>query len=214
MLKAPKALLFDLDGTLVDSRADIAAACNFALERAGRSALPLAAIAAMIGDGSRTLLARAFGLPVDALALEAAMADFSAYYTQHPAVLTTFLPGAREALAELSGSYRLALVTNKPTEITLEILRVTDVAKHFSAVTGGGDGPLKPDAAPILRVLAELDVAPADAWMIGDGPQDIGAAKAAGTTSIAVRGAFEHPLPADVTIDSLLDLPALLARAS
>ncbi len=214
MLDTPKALLFDLDGTLVDSRQDIAAACNHALERAGRPPLALDAITSMIGDGSRTLLARAFQLPVDAAELDAAMADFSAYYTQYPAVFTTFLPGAQAALEQLGTRYRLALVTNKPKEIALEMLRVLAIAKHFSAVTGGGDGPLKPDPAPIHRVLAELGVAPNEAWMIGDGPQDIAAARAAGTVAIAIRGHFAHPVPADLSIASLLDLPLLLAKST
>ncbi|MEO8800082.1 MAG: HAD-IA family hydrolase [Polyangiaceae bacterium] len=211
MLETPKALLFDLDGTLVDSRQDIAAACNHALERAGRPLLALDAVTRMIGDGSRTLLARAFQLPGDALELDGAMADFSAYYTQCPAVFTTFLPGAQAALEQLGTRYRLALVTNKPRVITMKVLDAMGMTRHFKAITGAGDGPLKPDPAPILRVLAELEVEPRDAWMIGDGPQDIGAAKAAGTVSVLVGPpSFE----ATVTIPTLFDLPPLLARST
>ncbi|MGH7285976.1 MAG: HAD family hydrolase [Polyangiaceae bacterium] len=217
-LRRPHALLFDLDGTLVDSRGDIAAACNHALACAGRAPLGLEVVTKMVGDGSRTLLARAFDVPKDSPLLETAMADFLAYYIQNPAEFSTFLPGAEACLRGFEGA-RIALVTNKPRAATMAVLDVMGIAKYFSAVTAGGDGALKPAADPILRVANELAVGPADTWMIGDGPQDIGAAHAAGAGAIAVRGGF---LPAlrveaekpDAWIDSLLDLPALIERAS
>ena len=168
----------------------------------------------MVGDGSRTLLARAFGAPKDSEIVEAAMADFLAYYTQNPAEFSTFLPGAELCLRGFDG-VRIALVTNKPRDATLAVLDAMGIAKYFAAVTAGGDGPLKPAADPILRVARELSVAPAETWMIGDGPQDVGAGHAAGAVTIAVRGGFlpearvkaEKP---DAWIDSLVDLPALL----
>ena len=214
----PRALLFDLDGTLIDSRGDIAAACNHALVRAGRAPLPLDAITKMVGDGSRTLLSRAFDAPRESATVETAMADFLAYYTQNPAEFSTFLPGAEACLRGIDG-VRIALVTNKPRAATLAVLEAMRIAKYFSAVTAGGDGPLKPAPDPLLRVAKELSIDPRDTWMIGDGPQDVGAGHAAGAFTIAVRGGF---LPAarveaakpDLWIDSLVDLPSVLSRAT
>ena len=169
----------------------------------------------MVGDGSRTLLARAFDAPKDSALVEAAMEDFLAYYTQNPAEFSSFLPGAELCLRGF-GDVRIALVTNKPRAATLAVLDAMGMAKSFSAITAGGDGPLKPAADPIVRVARELGIDPRDAWMIGDGPQDVGAGHAAGAFAVAVRGGFlpesrvEAEKP-DAWIDSLLDLPALLS---
>lgn len=169
----------------------------------------------MVGDGSRTLLARAFDAPRESALVEAAMSDFLAYYTQNPAKFSTLLAGAERCLRGFEG-VRIALVTNKPRAATLAVLDAMGIAKYFSAVTAGGDGPLKPAADPIVRVARELGIDPRDTWMIGDGPQDVGAGRAAGAFTIAVRGGFlpesraEAEKP-DAWIDSLLDLPALLS---
>jgi 2-phosphoglycolate phosphatase len=219
-LLVPKAIIFDLDGTLIDSRGDIAAAANHALELAGRAKLPVETISTMVGDGAKMLVARAFDLPPDAPELEASLAAFHAYYTQNPAVFSTYLPGAKQALADLqTENVRLALATNKPRTTTLAVLHALDLTKYFSAVTAGGDGPLKPAPDSLLRIFAELGVDAKDTWMVGDGPQDIGAANAAGCVGIAVGGGFasrsrlEEAKP-DAWIDSLAELLPLVERAS
>ena len=216
----PKAILFDLDGTLIDSRADIAAAANHALERAGRAKLSIEKISSMVGDGARMLIARAFDLPADAPELETSLHDFHVYYTQNPAVFASYLPGATEAMSALREStLKLALATNKPRETTAALMHAMDMAKYFSAWTAGGDGPLKPAPDPLRRILAELAIDPKDAWMVGDGAQDIGAARAVGCTAIAVGGGFasrasvEAAKP-DAWIDSLHELVPLVQAAS
>jgi phosphoglycolate phosphatase len=215
-VRAPRAIIFDLDGTLIDSRGDIAAACNHALERAGRAKLPVEKISTMVGDGARMLLARAFELPSDSIEIENALPHFHAYYIQNPAKFSTYLHGAVATLTELRAkNFKLALATNKPRPTTLAVMAAMDMSKYFSAITAGGDGPLKPAPDPLLRIFGELAVNASDSWMVGDGPQDIGAARAAGCTSIAVGGGFVAPerleaAKPDAWIDSLSELLPLL----
>ena len=102
----PRAALFDLDGTLIDSKGDIAAACNAALASVGGSPLPVDVIASFVGDGSAKLVARALGRDVDDALTRAALAEFNAYYEAHPVVHTTIAPGAIEALTRSARSPR------------------------------------------------------------------------------------------------------------
>jgi phosphoglycolate phosphatase len=203
-------LVFDLDGTLIDSRRSIAAACNHALAAAGRAPLPELEIAGYVGDGARTLVARAFREEPRSAVVDAALVEFVRFYTAHPILGTTWLPGAREAL----GFGRATLVTNKARAITVEILRALDVAHLFVAVIAGGDGPLKPDPAPILAAVRALGAPAASTWVVGDGVQDLLAGKAAGCRTAAVLGGFtsEERLRAvgpDVVLASLEKIDAL-----
>ena len=185
-----KALVtFDLDGTLVDSRGDIAAACNHALASVGRSELPLATITAFVGDGGRRLLERALNVEADAPMVDAALAVFDAYYREHPAEHTVFLPGAREALDALR-DHPLAIATNKSRTATLAVLDALGVRDRFAAVSAAGDGPLKPDPEGLLRLCSALSARAEDTFMVGDGPQDIGAGRSAGCITVAVLGGF------------------------
>jgi len=212
---APDAVLFDLDGTLIDSQADIAAACNHALETHDRARLPDSVIRTFVGDGARVLLARAFGVRPDAPELESPLEAFHAFYRANPVVHTTLLPGARESLDAARGKKRI-LATNKPRETTLRVLEVLGILGEFDAVRGGGDGPLKPHPFTLLSALNEVNVEPSRAWMVGDGPQDVGAGKAAACA--ATIGVLEGFLPSsrlyasgpDVVLSSLHELPALL----
>lgn len=215
----PRAVLFDLDGTLVDSRADIAAACNHALVSQGRAPLPLETISGFVGDGARTLLMRAFALRSDHPTLDRAVHEFRSFYETHPVRWTTVLPGVREVLSLLtsgtgSTACACAVITNKPRRIADAVLDRLGMRDSFVAVRGGGDGPLKPDPWSILDVLATLGIAPEAAWMVGDGPQDIGAGRAAGCWTVAVRTGFgTHAALADAmphcTLDSMADLAAV-----
>ena len=215
----PRALLFDLDGTLVDSRADIAAACNAALFAHGRPALPVAAILPMVGDGARALVARAlssFEPPSDAL-LDDVLATFGAYYLAHPCVHTVLLPGAREVLDEAATlALPCALVTNKPRDVTIALVEALGLT--FEALWAGGDGPLKPAPDCVLAMVARLAVAAGDAWMIGDGPQDVGAGKAAGCFTVGVPGIAERARllasGPDLVCESLYDLRDELRRVT
>jgi phosphoglycolate phosphatase len=221
-LSPARAILFDLDGTLVDSRRDIANACNFALESRGRRALDEGTIAGYVGDGARQLLARAFGLPPGDAEIEQALAGFQSFYAEHAADHTRWMPGALEALDALADR-PLALVTNKPRAATLAVLDALGARRRFASIVAGEDAPLKPDPGSILAALRALPasvgaITPRDAWMVGDGPQDILAGRAAGCTTIAVSGGFasRESLAAaepDATLESLTQLVALVASA-
>jgi phosphoglycolate phosphatase len=188
------AVVFDLDGTLIESRGDIAAACNHALEACGRSALPIEIIRTYVGDGARMLIARAFELSPEAPEVDRALEDFHAYYQANPVKYTHLLPGVAEVLAALgAAAIPMAVATNKPRKTTLLVLDALALTPRFSAVAAGGDGPLKPHPFIVEAVLAQLGVEPRDAWMVGDGPQDVGAGRAAGTATIGVLEGFVDP---------------------
>jgi 2-phosphoglycolate phosphatase len=210
-------IVFDLDGTLIDSRLDIAIAANHALEAHGFAQLSVGEIASYVGDGARLLLSRAARLEPNAPALDALLATFVAYYAEHPTDHTLLLPGAHEALAQLS-HLPLALCTNKPRSITDRILANLRLPAKFQVVVAGGDLPEnKPDPLPLRYIAEKLGLNAAELVMVGDGAQDIACAKAAGAHSIGVTGGLqgsERLLASEpeVLLNSLLELPAALVQ--
>lgn len=209
----PRALLLDLDGTLVDSRDDIATSLNAALAAHGIAALePLSRVYPFIGDGARVLVTRALaaaGHP--AATVEEVLATFATQYGGEPCVHTTLLDGAKEIFA---CGVPCAVVTNKPRPVTLKLLARLGLAP---ADVWAADGPLKPAPDSIFAVCKRLDVSPAEAWMVGDGPQDIGAGKAAGAFTVAVLGGIaDHDAvraaKPDLVVSSLRDVISSVAR--
>lgn len=215
-LPRPAALLFDLDGTLVDSRRDIAAALNVALGQLGRAPLPLEMVLPMVGDGARMLVMRALLVGEDAPAPEAlvdrGLTLYNDAYLAAPCVHTVVLPGVMIALAL---GLPTALVTNKPRNVSLALLDALGLRDAFGAIYASGDGPLKPAPDGIRTVCRAIAVSPSDTWMIGDGPQDVLAARNAGATAIAVAGIAEREavLAAGphVVLTTLEELPPLLS---
>jgi phosphoglycolate phosphatase len=212
----PRAIAFDLDGTLIDSRRDIAAACNHALTAAGRPPLPLEVIVTFVGDGIRALVGRAFGLAPDDPALDPHVAVLVRYYEAHPVDGTVFMPGAREALDALT-DLPLALVTNKARSVTLSVLEALGILGRFAFVYAGGDGPLKPNAEPVLACARALSAEREALWVVGDGDQDVRAARAAGAYAVGVLGGFapEEKLRGanpHVVLASIGELPRLLRQ--
>ena len=210
------AVVFDLDGTLVDSCEDIAQAANFCLNAAGFPPRSSAEIQAFIGDGSRLLLARAAGLDASDVRLDEMLERFFVYYTAHALDHTRLLPGVREVLAALSHLPR-ALCTNKPRITTLALLEGLGIDAMFDAVVAAGDVPYhKPHPAPLLRASELLGVPCERVVLVGDGPQDVACARAAGARSIGLTEAIIVPIErlraaAPDALVALSDVPAQIA---
>ncbi len=187
-------VVFDLDGTLVDSCEDIARAANHCLQQAGFAPRTTHEVRGFIGDGARLLLARAAALDPEDRRLDELVVGFSAYYTAHPAEHTRLLPGAGEVLRALADLPR-ALCTNKPRSVTLALLDALHIASELDVVVAAGDVPHhKPHPAPLERVGELLGVSTRRLVLVGDGPQDIACAKAAGARSIGISEAIIVPL--------------------
>lgn len=210
------AVVFDLDGTLIDSRDDIASAANVALAAVGRSPMTRDAVCRHVGDGARALIERCLGATAGRDEVERALSVFLHHYAAHPAAGTTLMPGAAVVLDGL----RLpkAVCTNKPRAITEAVLSALGLTAHFAALVAGDDlEHKKPDPAPLLSIARTLDVAPTALVMVGDGPQDIECGRAAGALTVGVRGGMlpEELLRAarpDALLADLGELPALLRR--
>ena len=210
-------IVFDLDGTLVDSRRDIAEAANHALEKAGLERLPHDELESYVGDGAPLLMARAARIDVKDAKTEAMVAYFLDYYAEHAIDHTAVMPGALEALEALGG-YPLGVCTNKPRRTSVAVLRGLGLEARFKGVVAGDDLPQrKPDPAMVHEAARKLGVPVAEVVMVGDGPQDVLAGRAAGAFTVGVRGgiqAFERLAASepDLMIDTLAELPAAINR--
>ena len=214
----PKAVVFDLDGTLIDSAPDIAHALNRATEKRGIEPFSLYQVKEMIGGGVPQLVGRALrarGMPDDGLM--PLVEEFIALYRENLTTRTKIYEGARELLEQLHGEgRRLGVCTNKNHELTVEILEQLDLAKYFPSVIGEREGyPRKPDPAPLLEVVAELGASPQDALMAGDSEADVACARAAGMPVLVVDFGYSRAAPealgADAVISRLSELPRLFS---
>jgi len=224
-VSGPQAVVFDLDGTLIDSAPDLRAAVNRLLAGLGRPPLPVEAVKAMVGDGVARLVERAFaatgGPPDDGGAdgLAAWVARFGDDYENSGFPLTHAFAGTAEVLAELAAAgFGLAVCTNKPQAATDAILARLGLARFFGAVVGGDavpGGVRKPDPAHPLAALAALGVDPARAAMVGDHLNDLACARAAGMPAILCAWGYSArpvaELGADAVIGRIEELPAALA---
>jgi phosphoglycolate phosphatase len=184
-----RAVVFDLDGTLIDSAPDIAAVVNRVLAAEGHAALTLDEVRGMIGDGAKQLLERAFaarGAVAEPRHRDAFLSDYQA----NPVHETSCYPGMEEALVTLKGQGRqLGLCTNKPIGPTTRILDVLGLTPYFAAIIGGDSTPYnKPDPRHLAAVLAEMEVA--SAIMIGDHPNDLNAAADLGQDAVFVSWGY------------------------
>lgn len=213
-------IVFDLDGTLVNSRRDITDAANTLVVEHGGAPISEERIGAMVGEGAAVLVSRAFaaeGLaqPPDALA------RYLEIYSRRLLAHTRPYHGIPEALASLARRARLAVLTNKPLAATRQILEGLDLARFFDAADVlGGDGPLprKPDPAGLASLIARADAAAAETAMVGDSLIDWRTARAAGTRICVARYGFgfgtfprDHLEPEDLAVDAPTDLARALA---
>lgn len=217
----PKAILFDLDGTLVDSAADMAAALNHVLVQDGFPELSVAAVTRMIGGGIPLLIERALVAHGEEATQERVAAVYPRYreaYISRAVEQTRLFPGVADVLqACREKGARLGVCTNKPEEISRVILSGLGVDSLFDVVIGGDTlAAKKPDPAPVLEGLERLKCAPAEGLMVGDSAADANAAKAAAVRAILVTfGYSQDPvrsLPNDGIVESFADLPGAIGR--
>ena len=214
------AFIFDLDGTLVDSRTDIAASANVARAAIGLPPLAEPVLRGYVGDGVMLLLRRALGhdqarvLAADDTRLGPAHAAYVDHYGRHLLDHTQPFAGVPELLTALSGA-PLMVATNKPGGFSVTILAGLGLAGFFRCVVGGDQAPArKPDPAHLRACLEGLDVAPREIVVVGDSPNDILAARALGAVSVGCtwglvpEGELRAARP-DHLIDAPLDLAAL-----
>ncbi|HEV2678408.1 MAG TPA: phosphoglycolate phosphatase [Aliidongia sp.] len=216
-MTAKQLLLFDLDGTLIDSAGDLHHAINEMLTAVGRAPLTLPQVVGMIGNGVPTLVKRALAAsPGDPVEHADAMARFDAAYDADPTTLTTIYPDVAETLDRLAAAGRvLAVCTNKHVDSARHILADLGLARHFGHLIGGDSLPFrKPDPRVLTDTLATLGIAPADAVMIGDSEVDAATAEAAGVDFILMTYGYHHgpveTIPARDRLDRFADLVPLL----
>lgn len=209
-----EAVVFDLDGTLVDSASDLLAALNLLLGEKGLRAITLDEIKLMIGDGALKLVERALAATGgEAAEAPAAVVRFVKLYSGNAVESTRMYPGVAETLLALhTAGTPMALVTNKPYAATMAILAALDLGRMFGAVVGGDTIPQrKPHPGPILHALEALGVAPARAVMVGDNYHDIEAGHAAGCKAVAVTYGYSHRPHSELGADAVIDaMPELL----
>ena len=209
-------IVFDLDGTLVDSSRDLANAVNAALARIDASApsLALDLVRSFIGSGARNLVARSLVHAGVALPPEEALPLFLEEYDRRLTEHTRFYPGVAESLDRLA-AHPLAVLTNKPGDMSRRILDALGAGPRFFRVYGGGDLPSrKPDPEGLLRLMAEAMATPRTTVMVGDSSIDVATGRAAGAWTIGVRYGFDPESllsePPDALFDDLRELPAYL----
>lgn len=177
-------LLFDFDGTLLDSRKDLANAVNHARNRLGLEPLPVSLIASYIGNGVDVLLKKALH-EVDDETRRIAKGYFKSHYEVHCTDETRLYPGVREVLDTFKNR-KLVLVSNKPQEFCHQIMEAVDIDHYFTLIMGEESCPTKkPDPGPILEALRQLNCPKEAACMIGDWTTDVEAGKKAGVHTIA-----------------------------
>jgi phosphoglycolate phosphatase len=209
-----RALIFDLDGTLIDSKRDLIHSVNAMLQEMGREQLHEDTISGFIGHGAPQLVGRALGNGATEAEREHALKFFLAYYEDHKMDFTRAYPGVPETLEQLA-HFPMAILTNKPVRISVHILEGLGLSKYFRAVYGGNSFETKkPDPFGARKILSEIGVAPSDALLIGDSEVDVQTARNAGMPAAAVNYGFgvhdRIAHPADVYFERLADLLPLV----
>jgi phosphoglycolate phosphatase len=205
-----KALLFDLDGTLIDSKLDLVNSVNAMLANLGREALPEDTIASYVGSGAAVLVARAIGGSLSEEELKKALAIFLEHYSQHKLDHTRAYPGVKETLVQLKG-YPMAVLTNKPVVVSQKILEGLGLSQYFQKIYGGNSfATKKPDPLGAQTVLRELEVSAPQCLMVGDSEVDVQTARNTGMLAAAVNYGFgthdRARFPADIYLDRLPDI--------
>lgn len=214
---AARLIAFDLDGTLIDSAPDLVEAVNFALTKLNKPTHSQATIQQWIGNGADVLVKRALlnnwhvgEIPEG---FEVAFELFKTYYAQHDWVHSRLYDGVLDTLQTLKNAdFKLACITNKTARFTNPLMETAGLAPYFDFIASGDTfAEMKPNPIPLLETAKLLNVAPGNAWMIGDSINDISAGKRAGFITIAVSYGYagQHSmadLNADYTVDSMSEM--------
>jgi phosphoglycolate phosphatase len=216
-------IVFDLDGTLIDSRKDLANSINAMLTEFGREPLPEEIIAEYIGDGANMLVRRALGDPADEPLVDRALRSFLNHYREHKLDYTYVYDGVFTALDKLATTpdgtpRKLAVLTNKPIVPSLAICDALKLSPYFFRIYGGNSfSTKKPDPEGLTTLIREADVSPDETVMVGDSNVDILTARRAKTWAIGCRyGLSSHTvesIPSDCLVDSPLDWISALDAA-
>lgn len=211
-----RAFVFDLDGTLIDSKMDLVHSVNAMLRTTGRPEQDTERVASFIGHGAPQLMASVLGPDSSEEQRREALAIFLTEYEKQMLKLTRAYPGVEEGLRALKGS-PMAVLTNKPLKMALSILEGLKLSKFFVAVYGGDSfEKKKPDPQGAFATVKRMDVAPEEAAMVGDSDVDVQTARNAGMLSVGVRYGFgvhdPRLFPADVYVDRLSELLPLAVK--
>jgi phosphoglycolate phosphatase len=216
-----RAVIFDLDGTLVDTVEDLTAALNRLFVELGLPPHAQEAVCGMVGDGLGKLLDRgiaAHGAHLGPKARQKAVARFIGHHAVSPAAHSTLYPGTRETLAALhEAGVACGLCTNKPGAISRSLLETLGIARSFGVIQGADAGvPRKPDPTGLIRVVKALGAEPDTTFMVGDSTNDLKAARAAGLAGVVLVSYGYSAIPVaelgpDVVINSLHELVPALA---
>jgi phosphoglycolate phosphatase len=205
-----RCLIFDLDGTLIDSKLDLALAVNATLEHMGRPPLPHETIYRYVGNGAQMLVQRALGREATPQEAESGLAHFLAYYREHMLDNTVTYPGVREGL-ELLVDRPMAVLTNKPVRFSNWILEGLGLSRYFRYVYGGNSfEKKKPDPIGVEVLLRDLQLAPRETMMVGDSDVDVRTARNSGIWACGVSYGLGtegmQAAPPDLMVDSLVEL--------
>lgn len=222
-MQGRSALVFDLDGTLIDTAPDLTGALNVTLDTLGLPGVREADVRNMVGRGARVLIERgllaADVAPEDAL-IESALKTFLAYYGEHIADRSKPFEGVVETLEHFSrAGAHMGVCTNKPHALSVKLLEELGMIDYFPVVLGADSVEnRKPHPQHLLKTIDALSFAPHQAIMIGDSPADVGAARAAEVPVIVVSFGYSevaaHDLGADLVIDRFAQLPEAVTRLS
>lgn len=213
-LSRVRALIFDLDGTLIDSKRDLIHSVNAMLGELGRAQLADETISGYIGRGAPQLVAQALGNGTSDEEQKQALKFFLSYYEEHKMDTTRAYPGVAETLEELV-ALPMAVLTNKPVRISVRILNELGLAKYFRAIYGGNSFETKkPDPLGAMTILRDFGSLPKETMLVGDSEVDVQTARNAGTLAVTVNYGFgvhdRGAYPADIYLDRFADLAELL----
>lgn len=207
-------IIFDLDGTLVDSSVDITNALNHAIVPYGLDKLTVEKTVSLVGEGLTRLVEKLLG-DERADIKPAVLERFLSYYTEHLSDYTIPYPGVRETLEKL-GAYRKVVISNKREALSKRLLADLGLIQYFDAVLGSDSvKERKPSPEPVLKIMSLLSINPEEAIIVGDSTYDINAGRAAGVTTVAVSYGYREASllqDADLIIDDIGQLVPLIEK--